>query len=188
MIRYRNLKYAATAILVVIFHGMTLAQGQLDPVRLNSLTIHASTGPGIPYFGNGAGFGPSIKGVAEKGMWDLGPGVVTLGGEATLSFFSHHFGQNWNEWWFNMIFGARAAYHYGWNIEGLDTYGGLPLGIGFSIHGVDDHPGSLGNTPVYPYAGIFFGTTYFFNHTFGVNGEVGFNSTYASIGVVMKVK
>ena len=133
-------------------------------------------------------FGPALKGSFETGMWDLGPGVITLGGEATFSFFSHHYGDNWNESWVNFIFGARGAYHYGWDVEGLDTYGGIPLGIGFCAHAWDDHPGSQGYTPVYPYVGIFFGATYFFNKSMGINGEIGFNSTYTNIGMVFKLK
>lgn len=175
-----------TAMLTVPFFSAN-AQGKLDPVRLNSWILNIGVGPGVPWFGNGAGFGPAFKGSVEKGMWDVGPGVITLGGEATFSFFSHHYGQNWNESWMNFMFGARGAYHYGWNVEGLDTYGGLPLGIGFCAHILDDHPGNSGATPVYPYAGIFFGASYFFNDAIGVNGEFGFNSTYANIGVVFKL-
>jgi hypothetical protein len=121
-------------------------------------------------------------------MWDLGPGIITLGGEATFSFFSHHFGEGWNESWTNFIFGARAAWHYGWNVEGLDTYGGIPAGIGFCAHSVDDHPGNAGYTGVYPYVGIFVGASYFFNKSIGINGEVGYNSTNANIGVVFRLK
>jgi hypothetical protein len=164
------------------------AAGPLDPVKLGTWIVNGGIGPGAHYFGNGAGFGPALKGSFEKGMWDLGPGVITLGGEATFSFFSHHYGQDWNESWINFIFGARGAYHYGWDVEGLDTYGGIPLGIGFCIHTWDDHPGNSGYQPVYPYAGIFFGASYFFNKSIGINGEFGYNSTYANIGVVYKLK
>ncbi len=177
------------AIYAVSLSRTTYAGGPLDPVRVGSWTINAGVGVGAHYFGNGAGFGPALKGSFETGMWDLGPGVITLGGEATFSFFSHNYGvDNWNESWFNVILGARAAYHYGWNVEGLDTYGGIPLGIGFCAHGNGDYPGNSGYTPVYPYAGIFFGASYFFTKTIGINGEVGYNSTHANIGVVFKLK
>jgi hypothetical protein len=164
------------------------SNGPLDPVRLGTWVINGSIGPGTHYFGNGAGFGPALKGSFETGMWDLGPGVITLGGEATFSFFSHHYGQDWNETWVNFVFGARGAYHYGWDVEGLDTYGGIPLGIGFCAHGWDNDTGGKGYTPVYPYAGVFFGASYFFTKSIGINGEVGYNSTYANIGVVFKLK
>jgi hypothetical protein len=163
------------------------AEGPLDPVKLNSWVVNIGVGPGTHYFGNGSGFGPAFKGSFEKGMWDLGPGVITLGGEATISFFGQNYGEGWHETWINFIFGARAAWHYGWNVEGLDTYGGIPLGIGFCAHSFDDHPGNSGYTPVFPYAGIFFGASYFFNKSIGINGEVGYNSTNANIGVVFKL-
>ena len=164
------------------------AKQPIDPVRLGSWVMNAGIGPGAHYFGNGAGFGPALKGSFETGMWDLGPGVVTLGGETALSFFSNHYGDGWNESWSNFFLGARGAYHYGWDVEGLDTYGGIPLGIGFCVHGAGDHPGNSGVTPVYPYVGIFFGASYFITKSFGINGEVGYNSTHANIGVVFKLK
>ncbi len=168
--------------------GTIRAEGPLDPVRLNSWIVNVGVGPGTNYFGNGNGFGPALKGSFEKGMWDVGPGVITLGGEATFSFFASRYGDGWNETWTNFIFGARGAYHYGWNVEGLDTYGGIPLGMGFSMHTWDDHPGSRGYTPVFPYGGIFFGASFFFNKSVGINGEFGYNSTYANIGMVFKLK
>jgi hypothetical protein len=164
------------------------ANGPLDPVKLGSWTVNIGVGPGTHYFANGIGFGPALKGSFETGMWDLGPGVITLGGEATFSFFSYHYGNDWNESWVNFIFGARSAYHYGWNVEGLDTYGGIPLGLGFCAHSADYNPMEYGYTPVFFYSGIFFGASYFFTKTFGVNGEVGYNSTYANIGVILKLK
>ncbi len=36
-------------------------------------------------------------------------------------------------------------------------------------------------------AGVFFGASYFFNRNLGVNGEIGYNSTYANIGVIYKL-
>ena len=166
----------------------TFSRGPLDPVRLGTWVINAGIGPGAHYFSNGVGFGPALKVSFEAGMWDLGPGVVTLGGEASFSFFSHHYGDGWNETWTNFIFGARGAYHYGWDVEGLDTYGGVPLGIGFCAHGWNHEAGHGAYTPVYPYFGVFFGASCFFTKTIGINGEVGYNSTYANIGIVYKLK
>ncbi len=176
----------AMAVLTGIPKGYS--DGPLDPVKVGSWTINAGVGPATPFFGNGAGFGPAMKGSFETGMWDAGPGVITLGGETAFSFFTYHYGKGWNESWVNLIFAARGGYHYGWDVEGLDTYAGVPLGIGFSAHSGDKHPGSRGYAPVFPYAGIFFGASWFFNKSIGINGEVGYNSTYANIGVIFKLK
>jgi hypothetical protein len=175
-------------ITVLFTANPAFSKGPLDPVRLNTWVVNAGIGPGAHYFSNGIGFGPAIKASFEAGMWDLGPGVITLGGEVSFSFFSQHYGDGWNETWANFIFGARGAYHYGWDVEGLDTYGGIPLGIGFCGHGWNHDAGHHGYTPVYPYFGVFFGASYFFTKTIGINGEVGYNSTYANIGMVYKLK
>jgi hypothetical protein len=164
------------------------AGGPLDPVKLGSWTLNIGIGPGTHFMGNGAGFGPAEKASFEMGMWDFGPGVVTLGGEFTCSSFRYHYGTDWKETWTNFFLASRAAYHYGWDVEGLDTYAGVPLGIGFCIHTMDDKPGNLGYTPVFPYFGFFCGASWFFTKTIGVNGELGYNSTSASIGVVVKLK
>ncbi|MEI6681752.1 MAG: hypothetical protein WCO44_03940 [Bacteroidota bacterium] len=161
--------------------------GPLDPVKLGSWSMNIGIGPGNAFFGNGQGFGFAEKVSVEKGMWDAGPGIVTLGGEVTSSAFRYNFGDGWNESWANFFFAARSAYHYGWDVEGLDTYGGIPLGIGFTVHSVDNHPGSHGYTPVYPYFGVFFGASWFFTKKIGVNGEVGYNSTHANLGVIIKL-
>jgi len=184
----RKAWFAAILISAIFIPLAGYPGGPLDPVRLNSWTVSAWIGPGTHYFGNGVGFGPALKGSFEKGMWDMGPGVITLGGEAAFSFFSQRYGNGWNESWFNIFTGARGAFHYGWDVEGLDTYGGIPLGVGFCIHTRDDQPGSHGYTPVYPYVGIFCGGSWFFNKTVGINGEVGFNATYANLGVIIRVK
>ena len=185
----KSLKFTLLIIIAGLLAQRNVNAGNpLDPVRVGSWTLNVGAGPAVPYFGNGFGFGPAVKGSFEVGMWDLGPGVITLGGEAAFSFFSHHYGEGWNESWANLIFGARSAYHYGWNVEGLDTYGGIPLGIGFCAHAWSHGIGHSGYSPVYPYVCVFFGTSWFFTKDIGINGEVGYNSTYANIGMIFKLK
>lgn len=162
-------------------------KGPMDPMSLDDWTIGLSLGAGTPLWGNGNGFGPAMKFTFEKGMWQLGPGVLTLGGEGTFSFFAHKYGNDYHEAWINFIVGARSAYHYGWNVRGLDTYAGIPMGMGFSLYSHDDYAGYSNYFPVYFYSGIFFGASYFFNKNLGVNGELGYNSTYANIGIIYKL-
>lgn len=160
----------------------------VDPMSKGSWLLNFGMGPGVHVFGNGSGFGPAAKVAFETGMWELGPGVLTLGGEAAFSFFSHKYYEDWRETWINMMFGARSAYHYGWQVRGLDTYGGIPVGIGFCASTHDDTPGYHNAVPVYPYLGIFLGASYFFSPGIGVNAEVGYNSTYANIGLVFRLQ
>jgi hypothetical protein len=120
-------------------------------------------------------------------MFDMGPGVITLGGEFTMSFFSWDYGYGGRESWTNFFFAGRGAFHYGWDVEGLDTYAGIPVGIGFSGYAADGAPGSHGHQSVFPYIGIFIGANYFFNRNWGINGELGYNATVSNIGVIYKI-
>jgi hypothetical protein len=160
----------------------------LSPMGLHNWTLTFAGGDGTPYWGNGKGIGPATKVIFETGMWDLGPGILTLGGEATISFFGNIYDEKYRENWTNFLFAARCAYHYGWNVKGLDTYAGIPLGLGFTIHTEEYVPGASGYQPVFPYGGFFLGTSYFFNDYLGINGEVGYNSTLASIGLIIRLR
>jgi hypothetical protein len=152
-----------------------------------------------------SGIGPGIQLSVEAGLWKLGPGVLTLGGEFGASFFSYTYdGYVYNGKfypdhaykysWTNIILAARSAYHYGWDVKGLDTYGGIALGMRFMVFHrtyyanyngyLEDYNPSM----VSPHGGIFVGTSYFFSPVVGVNGELGFNVTYAQIGLILKVK
>ncbi|MCK9421152.1 MAG: hypothetical protein M0Q38_00985 [Bacteroidales bacterium] len=187
----KNIQILFIAACLSIFSAkVVVAQkpAPVDPMSKGSWLVNFGFGPGTPVFGNGTGFGPAAKVAFETGMWELGPGVLTLGGEAGFSFFAHRFGEDWRETWVNMMFGARSAYHYGWGVRGLDNYAGIPLGIGFCANTYDDRPGHGNAFPVYPYFGIFFGASYFFAPNIGVNAEVGYNSTYANIGLVFRVQ
>jgi hypothetical protein len=174
------------------------AQPPVNPVDKDTWILNLGIGAGTHPFGNGYGFGPGGKLAFEKGMWKVGPGVFTLGGDFGLSFFW----RNWDfvnyklrERWGNLFLGARSAYHIGFNVPGLDVYGGIPLGIGFSRYTHAGYSGYLSwkdvnpytYVPVFPYVGVFFGASYFFNHTIGLNAEFGYNVTYANIGLVFNL-
>jgi hypothetical protein len=163
----------------------------LDPMSQGTWVAGIGIGAGTHVWGNGYGFGPGFKAFFENGTFQLGPGVLTLGGEFGFSYFSYHwtFGRiTYREYWLNNMFGARSAYHYGWKVPGLDTYGGIPLGLGFTSNAHNSALGYLPSHVIYPYLGIFFGASYFFNDMIGVNGEVGYNVTYANIGVIFKFR
>ena len=184
-----NLIQRIILLAVLIFSASSLVaqNGPLNPMKEDAILLNAGFGAGTPFFGNGSGIGPAAKFSFEKGMWNVGPGVITLGAEVTFSYFSYKYGDGWHENWFNFIAGARSAYHYGWGVKGLDTYAGLPLGFGLCMNRHDDNNGYRNYTPFYPYFGVFFGTSYFFTPEFGIYGEFGYNSTYGNLGVVFKL-
>jgi hypothetical protein len=189
-------------ILGLLFPGHTSfagGKGLMDPMLKGSWFINFGFGPGTNWQGTfGKGFLPAGQVAVEVGMWEVGPGIITLGGEFGTIFSSYtgtdsRYGQgttykyNYTE----MIVAARAAYHYGWNVQGLDTYGGFAAGPRFTIFTYSIPPGETvkDTPPAVGYGGgPFVGASYFFTEFLGANAELGFNITYVQIGLVFKVK
>jgi hypothetical protein len=173
----------------------------MDPMSTDSWTLNFGVGPGINYYsGYSSGFGPAFQVSFEKGTWQLGPGVLTVGGELGFSYFHYSYddyvtaegpnsGAKYS--WLTFIFAVRSAYHYGWNVRGLDTYGGMSLGMRMlSFHATYYDPltnGHYNPNSVYPFVGVFLGTSYFFTPAIGVNAEVGYNITPIQIGMIFKI-
>lgn len=174
-------------------HGR--AGGDGNTFEVGSMTVNIGAGVGRSSFGNygyyGAGYygygtGIGVKAAIERGMWQLGPGVLSLGLEAGGSFSTASIG-GYNS---SIIIGAfRAAYHFGWNIRGLDTYGGLSLGPGFRSYNYSDaSSANYTRHDIIVAPGVFVGASYFFSPNFGVNIEAGYDITEIQGGVIFKLK
>lgn len=160
--------------------------GSLDPAGKGNGILGFGFGPGIPYYG-GSGFGPAILVHYDHGIWQAGPGTISLGGQIGTSFFWYHFSHkdvDYRYSWTNLGFVFRGAYHYGWKVPGLDTYAGFGAGTWFSMYndgGYVDSERKSSHVGFLPTG--FIGASYFFNNVIGVNAEFGYNFAYASIGL-----
>ena len=161
--------------------------GPVTPVQLGSVTVNGGIGAGGYYDGDyyNAPFG--LKVAIEDGLWEAGPGVVTLGGELGGSWSSGGYAAYNNYSSHTIIIAARAAWHYGWQVRGLDTYGGVSAGLGFHHYQYND-PGTYTHNSVIPVPGIFVGASYFVTPTFGFNAEAGHDITDIQFGVVFKLQ
>ncbi len=150
-----------------------------SPISLGSATLNLGAGPGLTYkYCNDLSVG--IKTALEFGLWRAGPGVITLGGE---------FGISINELSHSIVLAGRSAWHYGWHVRGLDTYGGVSLGAGFysddsKVYSVD---GSHADQ-VFPVVGGFIGVSYFLNRHFGFNVEAGYDISIVQVGIIFKLR
>lgn len=175
----------------ILICNVTTAQksrGPVDPVSKGDWILNLDIGAAASYYSE-AGSGPGFQISFEKGMWQLGPGALTLGGEFGFSYFAHK-QYYYKHSWFTTILAARSAYHYGWKVPGLDTYGGLTLGFRFlSLHEnyYYNYVDFYNPAPFAPHFGAFIGASYFFGPKVGINGEFGYNINFAQIGVVFKL-
>lgn len=188
-------------LLVASIDANAGGKGLMDPMTKGTWFINFGFGPGTNWQGAyGTGFLPGCQVAIETGMWEVGPGVITLGGEIGGTFYSfkgsdsrYGPGTSYKYTYTELVIAARGAYHYGWNVQGLDTYGGVAAGPRFTIFSAqipDTYSGPVIGAPttVGYGGGMFVGGSYFFTELLGVNAELGFNVTYAQIGMVFKVK
>jgi hypothetical protein len=169
-------------------HGR--ANGPTTPVEVGSVIVNGGIGIGSGYEGDYYNSPFGIKGAVEWGLWQAGPGVITLGGEVGGSFsnggYNGPYGYNYDNYHSStVVFAARAAWHYGWQVPGLDTYGGVSAGLGFHHYSYDNP--NYSHSKVIPVPGIFVGASYFVTPTFGFNAEAGHDITDIQFGVVFKL-
>jgi hypothetical protein len=161
------------------------ANGPTTPVQVGSVIFNAGIGVGSGYEGDYYNSPFGLKAALEWGLWQAGPGVITLGAEAGGSFSNGGY-RNYNDYSSRtFVIAARAAWHYGWQVPGLDTYGGVSAGLGFH-HYHYDNPDFTHNS-VIAVPGIFVGASYFVTPTFGFNAEAGHDITDIQVGVVFKL-
>ena len=167
-------------------HGRGATHGTTTPVKLGSVIINLGVGAGSTYDNDYYNSALGLKAAIEWGLWQAGPGVITLGGEIGGSFPNGGYPDHTNYSSHTVIFAARAAWHYGWLVRGLDTYGGVSAGFGFH-HYEYDNPDLYTHDSVLGVPGIFVGASYFVTPTFGFNAEAGHDITDIQIGVVLKI-
>src|ERR1700722_9609079 len=163
-------------LLIATFLGLTFSAsaqhpgqhaptGPTTPIEVGTVTVSGGLGVGSYYDGDYYNSPFGLKAVVEAGIWQAGPGVVTLGGEFGGSFSSGSYQYNGYSSR-TVIVAARAAWHYGWQVPGLDTYGGVSAGLGFHHYQYDENPGSYSHSSVIAVPGIFVGASFFLTPSF----------------------
>jgi hypothetical protein len=160
--------------------------GPVTPVRVGSVILNLGVGVGHPYKSAiNSSFG--TKAALEFGLWQAGPGVITLGGEVGASFANKEWNNRNGDYKARTVVVAiRSAWHYGWKVKGLDTYGGLATGLGFHHRNYNNGDDDL--SEVNPVVGAFVGASYFVSPNFGFNAEAGNDITAFQAGIVFKLK
>src|SRR5207248_40226 len=115
-----------------VFSQSKGSSGSSGPMQVGSVLLNLGIGIGADYNGESYGTPFGFKAAAEFGLWDAGPGVISLGPELGGSFSSGAYGVysgNYNSNTF--VIAGRGAWHCGWDVPNLDTYAGVSAGIGF---------------------------------------------------------
>jgi hypothetical protein len=159
----------------------------VTPMEIGSIFLNMGVGVGADYKGESYGTAFGFKASAEYGLWQAGPGVITLGPEIGGSF-STNTTNGYSSKSNTFVTAGRAAWHYGWEVPGLDTYGGFSAGLGFHRYTYNDINNNSSDNTVIPAFGVFAGASYFITPTFGFNAEFGYDITNFQVGVVFKLQ
>lgn len=189
--------YTAAFVLLfsMSFSQFSMAQknSPVTPFKKGSVTVNLGVGIGndykgdYKYYNSGSGFG--TKAALEFGIWQAGPGVISMGAEVGGTFSNSSNNGNYKDFRSRtVVIAGRSAWHYGWKVSGLDTYAGVSAGAGF--HHYDYNRGSqyYKNDDVIPAFGGFVGASYFFTPNFGVNVEAGYDITNIQAGIIFKLR
>jgi hypothetical protein len=173
------------AILLVIITLLSTSISAQSVFEKGTVTFSAGVGVGAEYNGNYYNSGIGTKAVVEAGMWPAGPGTVSIGGQVGASFSNGGYYEDYRTSTF--VVAARAAWHHGWNINGLDTYAGLSAGAGFNNYRYYRNE-TVRASEVIPAFGGFIGASYFVTPQFGFNVEAGRDITSIQAGIIFKIK
>jgi len=173
-----------------VFSQSKSSSGGSAPMEVGSVLFNAGIGVGANYYGTydyGTAFG--FKLAADFGLWQAGPGVISLGPEIGGSFSSGAYGGIYSGDGTNNTFviAGRGAWHCGWDVPGLDTYAGASAGIGFNHYSYYTN-NSYSASRVIPTFGGFVGASYYIKPNFGFNAEAGYDITVFQVGVVFKLQ
>jgi hypothetical protein len=165
---------------------VSFSQSPVSPVEKGSLIFNAGTGLGNEYNSNYYNQALGTKAAIEAGMWQAGPGVITLGAEVGGTFSNGGKFDNYKA--HTLIVAGRSVWHHGWNVKGLDTYAGLSAGAGFNQYSYNRNEDKIKQNEVIPVFGGFIGASYFITPSFGINFESGRDITQIQGGIVFKLK
>lgn len=176
-----------SAVLLAFGLAMSgIATAQTDnQFQKGTLSFSAGIGLGNEYKSEYSNSAIGVKAVAEAGLWNAGPGTISLGVQVGNSFSNRGNIQNYKA--SSIVVAGRSAWHHGWNVKGLDTYAGLSAGAGFNQYQYEKN-GTVRQDEIVPVFGGFVGASYFISPSFGINVEAGRDITQIQGGIIFKIK
>jgi hypothetical protein len=185
------------SIALAIFSIFPAARVHAQAFEAGTNVISAGLGLGSS-LGSGYTYGsqsPGISASYERGIWEAGPGVISLGGYIGYKSFKYGYsdaGYVYSEKWNYTIIGARGAYHFtGLNVENLDLYAGVMIAYDNLSFSYSDNAGNSGTGNIGSYnsglgASVFAGARYYFAGNLAVYGELGYGVSILGIGLSYK--
>jgi hypothetical protein len=179
--------FFSIVLMVISFFSVVRVHAQAFAAGTNVVSAGIGLGSSLANYTYGSQ-GIGLSATYDRGIWEAGPGVISLGAYIGYKSFTYS-GPGYDYKWNYTIIGARGAWHFtGLNVDNLDLYGGLMLSFdnlstSFSNDNPNYAPGSYASTiELSP----FVGARYYFANNLGVYGELGFGVSILDIGLSYK--
>ena len=174
----------------LLFAGIITTYAQSFQKGTKIISAGIGLGSGLNAY-SGADATPGISANYEQGIWDAGPGIVSLGGYAGRIGFKYEgssAGYEWEQKWNYTVVGARAAWHYnGLNNDKFDVYGGVMLSYNILNYKYEDNDNSYNYDGENYGSGIgltgYIGGRYNFSENFSVYSEIGYGVSFLTLGL-----
>ncbi len=181
------MKKTVLVVIVLFAFGIYRANAQAFEAGTNVLSAGIGLGSTLGDY-SFASESPGFSIQYDRGIWEAGPGVISLGGY--LGFKSYSYGTpDYSEKWHYTIIGARGAWH--WTevpVENLDVYGGVMLSYDNLSYSVHDYNGNFAgnNYGSGVYLSPYVGGKYYFAGNLAGYAELGFGVSILNIGLAYK--
>jgi hypothetical protein len=187
--------FFSVVLMVISFFSAARVHAQAFEAGTNVVSAGIGLGSALA---NGYTYGTQSPGFSvsyDRGIWEAGPGVISLGGYIGFKTFKDDYadaGYVVSEKWTYSIFGVRGAYHFtGLNIQNLDLYAGVMIAYDNLNYSYSNNQGTSYNTNVGSYnsglgISVFAGARYYFAGNLGAFGELGYGVDILGIGLSYK--
>lgn len=188
--------YGLAALLLMSFFPLRSQAQAAYQLGDNVVSVAAGFGTSYGAFTYGKQT-PAFSLQYERGLWQAGPGVISLGGY--LGYKSYQYsgsflGFSYQEKWNYTIFGVRGAWHLqnfdGTELQKWDLYGGAMLGYFNLNYTYSDNDPSVDYSDINYSSSVglsaFLGARYFFTPKLAAQGEIGYGISYLNLGVAYK--
>lgn len=188
--------YGLAALLLMSFFPLRSQAQAAYQLGDNVISVAAGFGTSYGAFTYGKQT-PAFSLQYERGLWQAGPGVISLGGY--LGYKSYQYsgsflGFSYQEKWNYTIFGVRGAWHLqnfeGTELQKWDLYGGAMLGYFNLNYTYSDNDPSIDYNDINYSSSVglsaFLGARYFFTPKLAAQGEIGYGISYLNLGLAYK--
>ncbi|MBK6838227.1 MAG: hypothetical protein IPG90_08050 [Bacteroidetes bacterium] len=156
----------------------------------NTIGLGVGFGLGYGYY-SGATTSPALTFSYDHGFFpEVGPGTIGIGGIIAYKSASYDYGyKGYKAKWTNTIVAVRGTYHFTGLAEKnnkFDPYAGAIIGLRFYSQSDDQFDYthySYNQNYTYIVSGIFAGAKYNFIPSFGAFAELGYDVSFAKIGI-----